>query len=137
MADIFERLAQGRPPPTETAIKTHRKGADPILQGRQKTGAGADPKDLLMDVLANGPVPTTLVEERGATHGFNVNQLKHAKRRMGIVALKEKGKVGGRWFWALPKHAPAKKPNDHFARRLRNLSKMLGYRLQPIGKATE
>ena len=135
MADIFERLAQGRPPPTETAIKTHRKGANPILQERQKTGAG--PKNLLIDLLANGPVLTTLVEERGAARGFNMNQLKRAKKQMGIVSLKEKGKVGGPWFWALPKHAPAKKPNDHYARRLRNLSKMIGYRLQPIGKATE
>ena len=137
MADIFERLAQGRPPPTETAIKTHRKGANPILQERQKTGAGADPKDLLIDLLANGPVPATIVEERGAVRGFTMDQLKRTKKQMGIVALKEKGKIGGRWFWALPKHAPAKKPNDHFARRLRNLSKMIGYRLQPIGKATE
>ena len=135
MADIFERLAQGRPPPTETAIKTHRKGANPILQERQKTGAG--PKNLLIDLLANGPVLTTLVEERGAARGFNMNQLKRAKKQMGIVSLKEKGKVGAPWFWALPKHAPAKKPNDHYARRLRNLSKMIGYRLQPIGKATE
>ena len=137
MADIFERLAQGRPPPTETAIKTHRKGANSILQGRQKTGAGADPKDLLIDLLAHGPVLTTLVEARGAARGFNMNQLKHAKKQMGIVSLKEKGKIGGPWFWTLPKHAPAKKPNDHYARRLRNLSKMIGYRLQPIGKATE
>ena len=135
MADIFERLNQGRPPPTETAIKTHRTRANPILQEGQKTGAG--PKNLLIDLLANGPVLTTLVEERGAARGFNMNQLKRAKKQMGIVSLKEKGKVGGPWFWALPKHAPAKKPNDHYARRLRNLSKMIGYRLQPIGKATE
>ena len=135
MADIFERLARGRPPPTETAIKTHCRGANPILQERQKTGAG--PKNLLIDLLANGPVLTTLVEERGAARGFYMNQLKRAKKQMGIVSLKEKGKVGGPWFWALPKHAPAKKPNDHYARRLRNLSKMIGYRLQPIGKATE
>jgi hypothetical protein len=63
-----------------------------------------------------------------------MNQLKRAKKQMGIVSLKEKGKVGGPWFWALPKHAPAKKPNDHYARRLRNLSKMIGYRLQPTAK---
>ena len=88
--DIFERLARGRPPPTQEAIKQpHRR---------------EDPKNLLKDVLANGPAPATLVEERGAAHGFTKKQLSYARRQMRVVSFKEVGKINGRWFWALPQH---------------------------------
>ena len=60
--DIFDRLSAGRPPPTEEAIKP---------QPRRRE----DPKIFLKDVLANGPVPATLVEERGAAHGFTKIQI--------------------------------------------------------------
>ena len=90
MADIFERLAQGRPPPIEEAIKQpHRR---------------EDPKIFLKDILANGPAPATLVEERGAAHGFTKKQLSYARRQMRVVSFKEVGKINGRWFWALPQH---------------------------------
>jgi hypothetical protein len=88
--DIFERLSAGRPPPTEKTIKQSRRHADQ--------------KALLMDVLANGPAPATLVEERGAAHGFTKKQLIYAKQQMRIVAFKEVRKLHGRWFWALPQH---------------------------------
>lgn len=71
-----------------------------------KTKNQTGPVVFLTDVLTNGPVPAIVVEERGAAHGFSTDQLKRAKRRMGIVAFKEKGKLDGRWFWALPQHAP-------------------------------
>ena len=87
MVSLFERLDKGRPPPTEGAIKQSRKNAD------QKT--------FLLDVLANGPVPTTLIQERGAAHGFSKKQLYCARRLMNIVAFKEVGKPHGRWFWVL------------------------------------
>jgi hypothetical protein len=57
----------------------------------------------LMDILANGPAPVKLIEERGAARGFSKGQLDRAKGKMGIVAFKEKKKDGG-WFWALPQH---------------------------------
>src|SRR5262245_44429271 len=56
----FKEVGKGRPPPTEEAIK----------QSRKQSRRSADPKILLMDVLVNGPVPATIVEERGAVHGF-------------------------------------------------------------------
>jgi hypothetical protein len=59
-----------------------------------------------MDVLANGPVPVTIVEERGAAHGLSKKQLRCTRVQMNIVAFKETGKLNGRWFWALPRHAP-------------------------------
>src|SRR5215471_6115475 len=87
---LFERLEKGRPPPTEEAIK----------QSRRHAGQ----KALIRDVLANGPAPATLVEERGAAHGFTKKQLSYARRQMRIVSFKEVGKINGRWFWALPQH---------------------------------
>jgi hypothetical protein len=90
--DIFKRLSAGRPPPTEETIKQppHRR---------------ENPKIFLKDILANGPAPTTLVQERGAAHGFSRKQLWDAREKMKIVAFKEIGKPHGRWFCALPQHA--------------------------------
>jgi putative DNA primase/helicase len=59
----------------------------------------------LMDMLAGGPRPKGLVEERAAAHGFSRGQLEYAKRKMGVVAFHEH-KFQGQWFWALPQHAP-------------------------------
>ena len=87
MVSLFERLDKGRPPPTEEAIKQPRRGDD------QKT--------FLLDVLANGPVPATLIEARGAAHGFSRKQLSYARQQMNIVAFKEVGRLNGRWFWRL------------------------------------
>ena len=88
MADIFERLNAGRPPQIE----------EPIKQSRRR----ADLKTFLMDVLMNGPAPATLIEERGAAHGFTEKQLRYAREQMNIVAFKETGRPHGRWLWALP-----------------------------------
>jgi hypothetical protein len=90
VVSLFERLDRGRPP-TEEPIKQSRKNAD------QKT--------FLLDVLAYGPAPTTLIQERGAAHGFSRKQLYCARQQMNIVAFKEVGKRHGRWFWGLPQHA--------------------------------
>ena len=89
MANLFERLAQGRPPPEEPVKKPRRTD---------------DRKTFLVDVLMNGPVPTTLVYQRGAAHGFTRKQLWDAREQMKIVAFKEAGKRRGRWFLALPQH---------------------------------
>src|SRR5215475_13587095 len=90
MASLFERLDKGRPPPTAEAIKESRRHAGQ--------------KALIKDVLANGPAPCTVVEERGAAHGYTKKQIGYARRQMRVVSFKETGKVGGRWFWALPQH---------------------------------
>ena len=87
MVSLFERLDKGRPPPTEKPIKQPRRHADR--------------KTFLLDVLANGPVPATIIEERGAAHGFSRKQLRCAKQQMKIVVFKEVGRRNGRWFWRL------------------------------------
>jgi len=91
MASLFERLDKGRPPPIETPTEMM------IKQPRRS----ADRRTFLLDMLANGPVPATLVEERGAVHGFTRKQLRDARKQMNIIAIKEVGKNHGRWFWRL------------------------------------
>ena len=56
-----------------------------------------------MDMLANGPVPVKMIEERARARGLSIDQLKRAKQKMGLGAFKEQAK-DGRWFWALPQH---------------------------------
>ena len=60
----------------------------------------------LHDMLANGPVPFTSVDDRRTAHGYSTDQLKYARRKIGVVPFKEKGKFDGRWLLALPEHAP-------------------------------
>ena len=86
--DIFERLSEGRPPPTEEAIK-------------QPPRRREDPKIFLKDILANGPAPANLVIERGAERGFSKRQITYAREQMKLIAFKGPGKGGG-WFWVLP-----------------------------------
>jgi hypothetical protein len=75
MVDLFERLDSGRPPQSE----------EPVKQSRRHAGQ----KALIKDVLANGPAPATLVEERGAAHGLTRKQLSYARRQMRIVSFKD------------------------------------------------
>ena len=61
----------------------------------------------LLNILANGPVPKKVIDERAAVQGISEERLRTAKEKMGVVAYHEKT-VPGRWFWALPQHALAK-----------------------------
>ena len=114
------------------AIKQQRKNVDLVARWKQKTEAEA----FLMDVLANGPLSAAIIEELGAARKFSKMQLWHAKQRIGAIAFKKKGKFDGGWFWALTQHTkkPAETAKPSYTRRLRNLSRSLGYRLKPIGK---
>jgi hypothetical protein len=89
---VFSKYIDGpeneRPSPLEKMIQQSRRHADL--------------KIFLMDILASGPVLATLVEKRGAVHGFTEKQIRHAREQMNIIAFKEVGKTHGRWFWVLP-----------------------------------
>jgi hypothetical protein len=87
-ARYIDNPEKEQPSPLEKLIKQSRKHADL--------------KTFLMDVLANGPAPATLVKEHGAAHGFTKKQLRYAREQMNIIAFKETGKIHGRWFWVLP-----------------------------------
>lgn len=55
----------------------------------------------LIEVLAGGPVPMKEIEEKGAQRGLNVDQLKRAKGKLGIIS--DKSGFEGAWVWAMPK----------------------------------
>ena len=59
-------------------------------------------QDFLSAILANGPARQTLIVERGAERGFSDDQLRRAKRALGIRAFKQRGQPQSPWFWALP-----------------------------------
>jgi len=69
-----------------------------------KPPQGSDVVTFLLDILANGPVPKKVIEERATKRGFSEMQLRTAKQKMGIVVYKD-GMTGG-WVWALPQDAP-------------------------------
>jgi hypothetical protein len=69
--------------------------------------SGGTAQDFLSAILANGPALQTLIVERGAERGFSDDQLRRAKRALGIRAFKQRGQPQSPWFWALPQDAPA------------------------------
>jgi hypothetical protein len=82
-------------------LKDWIRGGHRRPKQRSNNRAGAPTEAFLLDMLANGPVPATLVEARGAAHGFSRKQLRYAREQMNIVAFKEVGRLNGRWFWRL------------------------------------
>jgi hypothetical protein len=65
---------------------------------------GADRETFLMDILASGPVPMTIIEARAAKRGITPKQLRCAREQMRIITFKETGKLNGCWLWVLPQH---------------------------------
>ena len=74
----------------------------------KERGQQSDIVIFLMNILADGPVAIKTIEDKALERRFSRDQLHRAKRKMNIVAFKEEGTLEGRWFWALPQHAPAK-----------------------------
>ena len=60
-------------------------------------------KKFLTDILANGPVSTTEIEDAATGNGISKRTLERAKRELGITAEKN-----GQWYWRLPDTATAK-----------------------------
>jgi len=62
--------------------------------------------------LASGPARQTLIVERGAERGFSDDQLRRAKRALGIRAFKQRGQPHAPWLWALSQDAPAEEEGE-------------------------
>lgn len=105
---VFAKYIDGpenEPAPLENLIKQSRRHADL--------------KTFLMDILIGGPVPVTLIVERGTAHGFTEKQLRYAREQMNIVAFKETGRPHGHWLWVLPhdnRSVPAQRTTPSAAR---------------------
>jgi DNA polymerase I-like protein with 3'-5' exonuclease and polymerase domains len=92
----------------EIGITADQALAAAALAANVRTAAGA--VTFLLDILANGPVAKTVIQERAAQRGFTDDQLRHARKKAGIGTFKETGKKDGKWFWATPRHMPRGAP---------------------------
>jgi hypothetical protein len=64
-----------------------------------------DPAAFLDLILCARPVRKQRIEQRAAEFGFSLDQLDRAKKKLGVIAFKERGTTSGGWYWALPEHA--------------------------------
>jgi hypothetical protein len=60
--------------------------------------------DLLLTLLADGPVASTNLEDEADGAGISWKTMKRAKNQLGIVAKRERpeGEEKAHWYWALP-----------------------------------
>ena len=94
-ASIFDKLNERRLPSSPSPSLP-----PPEIIGRRARKNG-EVKAFLLDVLVNGPAPTTLVYERGRAHGFSRKRIWLAREKLNVIAFKETGRNHGRWFWAI------------------------------------
>jgi hypothetical protein len=82
-----------------------------VCKPRQRDQNSA--QEFLLDILAAGPVLVTVIVERGAKRGFSYDQLKRAKRIIGVDAFKQReAGMNSPWLWALPQHVPTGAESD-------------------------
>jgi putative DNA primase/helicase len=121
LAYKIEQVAIGTDPRTGADIKTSsvvwEEAVDvtadqAIAASKTDKGSQSGAVVYLLDILANGPVPVSIIEDRATARGFSKDQLKRAKQKMRVAAFKEAGKIDGRWFWSLAEHAPQGGTNE-------------------------
>jgi hypothetical protein len=70
-----------------------------VANAREEKERGPDVKAFLEGVLANGPLPEQKIEELAAGRNISIDQLKRAKKKLGVVSEK----LGlAEWQWSLP-----------------------------------
>jgi putative DNA primase/helicase len=63
-------------------------------------------EEFLREKLADGPVTVDEIEQEAEANGISfTGAIRRAKQRLGIKAVKEKGKTDGAWLWELPPDA--------------------------------
>jgi DNA polymerase len=85
-----------------------------IVANRERHGDGrkarsASVKEFLRDILiaAGVPVPRNIIHERGALKNYSADQLWRARKAIGAVSFKPRGKPNSPWFWTMPEHMPS------------------------------
>jgi len=59
----------------------------------------------LRDTLSNGPMPSKAIDDKATASGISNKTLWRAKDTLGVKASKERGSMGGEWWWRLPSHS--------------------------------
>src|SRR5262249_39704301 len=108
----FHVVERPPPPPLKRPLPTIEWEAAPVsitadeaLESRpdgRRSQAKEAAQNLLIELLADGPKPTTDIEAAAAAHGIGEKSLKNAKIALYIRAAR----VGGRWWWCLPGQEP-------------------------------
>jgi hypothetical protein len=84
------------------------KARPPVEKAPEQPRRNADLRAFLLDILADGPVLTTRIIERGKMQGFTRRQILHGRdrntARLNIIALKQRGVRWGKWMWVLAPH---------------------------------
>jgi DNA polymerase len=115
LAYRIEQVVIGTDPQTGADIKTPgvvwEEAVDltadqAIAASKADKGSPSGAVVFLLDILANGPVPKKIIQERAVARGLSEDQLDRAKRKMSVAAFKQPGKIDGGWFWSLAEHAP-------------------------------
>jgi hypothetical protein len=75
----------------------------PLDKSKAKAGVIA----FLLETLAAGPVLRSDTIERGEEQGFTYDQLRRARDKAGILAIKAPGQFEGAWWWMKPEHEKA------------------------------
>jgi hypothetical protein len=84
-----------------------------LVASKPSRGNRNSAQEFLLDILAGGPVLATVITERGAEKGLSSDQLKRAKRALGVRSFKKReAGLDSPWLWALPQHAPAGAESD-------------------------
>lgn len=78
-----------------------------VGQSLDETGALEEAEEFLLDLLANGRVPSKNVIAEAKQVGHSWSTIRRAKKKLGIIAKKSEFNAG-RWDWFLPPSPPKK-----------------------------
>lgn len=76
---------------------------DEIEQPGQEATPRAEAKDWIRAQLADGPVPSKVIEAKAKEDGIAKNTLMRAKKELAVVSSQENGE----WSWSMPDTQPA------------------------------
>jgi hypothetical protein len=104
--EIPVRTRQG---PVATTVGKVQWLDDEITISADEAVNGTTPKESkveaamewLADVLSDGPVAQTLIEEAAKRDGVSIWTMRDAKKKMGVVSKQDRGFHGG-WVWTMP-----------------------------------
>jgi hypothetical protein len=109
IADTLETVTDGPKNITDGPEKERQIPAK--IKPRRAIPRLVDPKNFIVDVLTNGPVPTKNILARGAQRGLTKRQITWAKENLDIIAFKETGPRGP-WFWTTSDNLRQKNPKN-------------------------
>jgi hypothetical protein len=85
-----------------TAGKFFREQFENENKNNKKTRARDEAQEFIKDILKDGPVLSTIVEDSAKKAGINHNTLQAAKTDLKIISKKKGPLVNCKWYWVTP-----------------------------------